>query len=71
MLFRFNAVLNINNFIKLDNYLEQKLFITYQASYISSDQFNLKKFLTKLIELKVKPSNLILIFDLMETGIDH
>ncbi|MFW4370930.1 MAG: hypothetical protein EHV01_003195 [Spiroplasma sp. hy2] len=70
MLVRFNAALNIKNFHKLDYYLEQKLFITYPASFISSDQFNLKKFATKLIELKVKPGNLILIFDLMETGFD-
>ncbi|WHQ37214.1 EAL domain-containing protein [Spiroplasma sp. SV19] len=70
MLVRFNAALNIKNFRKLDNYLEQKLFITYPASFIASEQFNLKKFATKLIELKIKPSNLILTFDLMETGFD-
>ncbi|ELL44792.1 EAL domain-containing protein [Spiroplasma melliferum] len=70
MLARFNAALNIKNFRKLDNYLEQKLFITYPASFIASEQFNLKKFATKLIELKVKPGNLILTFDLMETGFD-
>ncbi|WP_426605680.1 EAL domain-containing protein [Spiroplasma endosymbiont of Glossina fuscipes fuscipes] len=70
MLVRFNAALNIKNFRKLDNYLEQKLFIIYPASFIASEQFNLKKFATKLIELKIKPSNLILTFDLMETGFD-
>lgn len=70
MLARFNAALNIKNFRKLDNYLEQKLFITYPSSFIGSDQFNLKKFVTKLIELKVKPGNLILTFDLMENGFD-
>ncbi len=33
MLTGFNAALNINNFHKLDNYLEQKLFIIYPTSF--------------------------------------
>ena len=66
ILSRFNAALNIKNFKKLDDYLERKVFISYSANFIASEIFNLKKFATKLIELKIKPSNLILTFDLKE-----
>ncbi|AGM25552.1 EAL domain-containing protein [Spiroplasma chrysopicola] len=70
VLLRYNAALNIKNFRKFKEYLNYQLFLTYSASFLASKSFNLKKFVAKLIELKINTANLILTFDLKEIGFD-
>lgn len=49
ILMRYNSALNINNFRYLDTYLKNHVFLNYPSNFISSSDFNVKKFIQKLI----------------------